>query len=109
MVGCARKSVEESARPPEVVAPPNLTPADKVVKGIDVVVGERRNIARAQVGALKLSGAPLSLHRNILDISWTEATIEFRCASGSLMQKPPDNRAVTSRTGLPLWGFYKGK
>ncbi|MBT9154232.1 MAG: hypothetical protein DDT39_00899 [Firmicutes bacterium] len=74
MVGCVRKSGEEDSRPPAVVAPPGITPVDKVV---DVVIGERRSIARAQVAALKLRGAPLSLHRNILDISWTEATIDY--------------------------------
>ena len=74
VVGFARRSAEEGSRPPEVVAPPKLTPEDKAV---DVVIGEHRSITRAQAAALKLRGAPLLLHPNILDISWTEATIDY--------------------------------
>ncbi|MBS3986153.1 MAG: hypothetical protein KGZ66_11205 [Selenomonadales bacterium] len=74
MVGCAQKSAEEGSRPPDVVAPSKPTTVDKVV---DVVIGERREITRAQVAALRLRGAPIALHRNILDINWTEATIDY--------------------------------
>jgi len=65
VMGCARKSAEEDPRP---------TPVHEVVH---VVIGERTSIARAQVAILKLRGEPLSLHRNILAISWTEATIDY--------------------------------
>ena len=74
MVGCARKAADEGARPPEVVAPPQTTP---VVEVVDVVRGERASISRAQAAALKLHGAPLSLHQNILDINWTDAVIDY--------------------------------
>lgn len=74
MVGCARKIADDGVRAPEVVAPQPTTPVDEVV---DVVRGERASISRAQAAALKLHGAPLSLHQNILDINWTDAAIDY--------------------------------
>jgi len=74
MVGCTRKIADNGARPPEVIVPPQTTP---VVKVVDVTRGERVSISRAQAATLKLHGAPLSLHQNILDINWTDAVIDY--------------------------------
>ena len=74
MVGCTRKIADDGVRPPEVVAPPQTTP---LVEVVDVARGERVSISRAQAATLKLHGAPLSLHKSILDINWTDAVIDY--------------------------------